>query len=175
MPPLLVGFGVLEARAERIARRRLEDQRRADAALVDLLLRRGVAGVEPAHESHLEEHAGLLDRAPASPRTSSSDSAGGFSQNVGLRAAAAAITSSRWVCVGLTIDDRVDAGIVDQRQRIGVVARHVELRGHLRRDASSTDRPPPTSRVSGMRPAEIARVHAAQPAEADQSNVEPHF
>ena len=47
----------------------------------------------------------MPDRAIASciAATSSSESAGGFSQNVGLRRAAAASTSSRCVCVGVTI------------------------------------------------------------------------
>ena len=35
--------------------------------------------------------------------TSASDSAGGFSQNVGFLRAAAAITCSRWMCVGVTM------------------------------------------------------------------------
>ena len=42
--------------------------------------------------------------------TSVSDSAGGFSQNVGFFRAAAAITSSRCVCVGLTITIASTAG-----------------------------------------------------------------
>jgi hypothetical protein len=42
--------------------------------------------------------------------TSSSDSAGGFSQNVGFFRLAAAITSSRCVCVGLTMTIASTAG-----------------------------------------------------------------
>ena len=42
--------------------------------------------------------------------TSSSDSAGGFSQNVGFFRLAAAMTSSRCVCVGLTMTRASTAG-----------------------------------------------------------------
>ena len=50
----------------------------------------GIAGVEPPHEPHLEEHARTGRSASCIAATSSSESAGGFSQNVGfLRAAAA--------------------------------------------------------------------------------------
>jgi len=50
--------------------------------------------------------------------TSSSASAGGFSQNVGLRRPAAAITSSRCVCVGVTITiASTDAGLAEAVQR----------------------------------------------------------
>ena len=93
----------------------------------------GVAGVEPAHESHLEEHAGRARSPSCIAATSSSDSAGGFSQNVGFFRAAAAITSSRCVCVGRDDDDRRRRRIVDERQRIRVVPRHVELRRDLLR------------------------------------------
>ena len=53
---------VLQTRPERIARRGLEHQRRADPPRLDLFLRGRITGVEATHESHLEEDAGSCDR-----------------------------------------------------------------------------------------------------------------
>ena len=102
MPPLLLRVGVLEGRAVRVARGRLEEHRRADLAVLHALLGGGVARVEAPHEAHLEEDA-RSSTACFISRVSARDRAGGFSQKMGLPRFAAAIDVAAWVLVGLTI------------------------------------------------------------------------
>ena len=103
----------------------------------------GVAGVEPPHEPHLEEHAGAARSPSCIAATSSSESAGGFSQNVGLPRCGRGDDQLAVRVRRADDDDRVDRRVVDERQRIGVVPRHVELGRDFLRQRSRPDRPRP--------------------------------
>ena len=106
-----------------------------------------------------------LDRRPSSPRPRRATAPAASRRTSACRGSAAAITSSRWVCVGRDDDDRVDRRVVDQRQRIGVATA-----------ARRTPRRPPSPAIAsriGHRhqprfrnaAGQIARVDAAQAAE----------
>src|SRR4029453_10128493 len=53
---------IVEARTERIARRRFEHHGSANLTQGNLLLRRRIPGIEAAHETHLKERSRLVDR-----------------------------------------------------------------------------------------------------------------
>ena len=65
----------------------------------------------------------------------------------------------------------VDRRVVDQRHRIGVVTRHVELRSDVPGEVACRIGHRDETRF-GNAPGEIARVDATEPAEANQSDIE---
>ena len=159
--------GVLETRAKRIARCRFEDERRADSSLLDLRFGRRVARVEPAHESHLEEHArardGVLHGRDFVERERR--------RLLAKRRLAARCRRDHDIPMGMRRrhdHDCLDRGVVDERERIGIVPRHIELRRDLLRQRRQgiRDGDQPCFRNAAR---EIARVDASQPAEANQS------
>src|SRR3954469_12359509 len=120
--------------------------------------------------------------------TSSSASAGGFSQKVGFRRLPPPQKEPRSLFGRLAAarrrddelamrmrraddDDRVNRGIVDERCRIGVVLRHVAFGRDFVRERGHWigNRDQPRLRNPAC---QIARVHPAEPAEADQTDIE---
>ena len=157
MPPLLLRVGVLERRAVRIARGRLEQHRRADLAGGQLLLGGGVAGVEAAHEAHLEEDA-ASSRSPPSSRASRPATAPAASRRrSACRAPPRRSPCSRWVLVGLTITTASTSLSSSSVARVRGPARHVELAAATSAAAAASTSATATSRVSGMR---VARSRA---------------
>ena len=103
--------------------------------------------------------------------TSASDSAGGFSQKVGFL-----LLRRRDHLLAVDVrrrddDDGVDARVVDQRQRIGVRLRHVELFGDLLGQVAHRIGNRDQLRFRNA-PGQIARVDAAEAAETNHSNVQ---
>ena len=168
MPAAARRVRVLEARPERIARRRLEHDRLPDAPSCDLPLGRRVAGIEPAHESHLKERAAALRRRPAiSDASVERQRRRLLAERRLLRAAAAATTTSRCVCVGLTMTMAStsgsaisSAGSPYQRGTSNSAAISSRERG-----VGIGHRRQPCLRDARRR---VARVDAAQPTESDQ-------
>src|SRR5207247_7896527 len=67
-----------------------------------------------------------------------------------------------------------NSGVVDECEGVDVMSRHVEFVGHFLRDRSGRIGHGHEPRF-GDAAGEIARVHAAQPAEPHQSDSEPRF
>ena len=175
IPPLL--FGSAYSSVVRWGSREvdLNTHGRADGALLELALGRRVAGVEAAHEAHLEEDAGAASTAsfmrPASRRRVS---AGGFSQKVGLPARSPPRSPGPCgCCVGLTMTTASTSDVVDERRRVGVASAARRTRPPRPRAAVGVDVGHRHEARLGDAGREVARVDAPQAAEADEADPEP--
>jgi hypothetical protein len=68
-------------------------------------------------------------------------------------------------------DDRVDEGVVEQRHRIGVRARYVELGGNVLRDGAGRVGDRDQTRF-GNSPREVTCIHAPQATKPNQPHVQ---
>ena len=130
--------------------------------------RRRIAGVEPPHESHLEEHAGPRDGVLHRRDLAERERRRLFAE----RRLAARRRRQHELPVRVRRRDdhhRVHRRVVDERERVRIVARDVELRRHLlcERRQRIGDRDEPRFRDAAR---QIARVDAAQAAESNQSH-----
>ena len=164
------GVRVLEARAKRVARRRLEHEWCADAPGVDLLLRGRVAGVEASHEAHLEERARSLDRGFHRCRLGERQR-GRLLAERGLLPLDGRDHVLAMQVRGRRDHDRVHAGVVDERLRIGVRSRDIELGGDIgcQRASRVGNRDQSCFRNATC---QVARVHTTQTPQPNQSYVQ---
>ena len=162
--------GIFEVRWKRIARRRLEDDRTADAAFVDLPFGRCVAGIEAAHETHLQKCPGSLFRRHHVGRVVQRNRRRLFAERRFLRRQRRIDDAA--VRVRRADDyDRIDRAIGNQLLRFRIRSRHLEFGRHVLCQLRIGIGHGRQSRGGNPR-AEIACVHPTEAAEPNQTDVE---
>ena len=164
------GIGILETGTERIARCRLEDQRLADAAGVDLLLCRRISRVEAAHEAHLQERARRGDGIAHLRHFRERQRGRLLAECRFLARRGGNDVFAMHVC-WRDDDDHIHSLVVNQRQWIGIRLRDVELVRDVLREVAEGVGDGDELRL-GNPSGQVARVDAAETAETDESNIQ---